>query len=145
MISREQIIQTARSYLGIPWTHQGRTRRGVDCIGLVIAVGWDLGLLPLEDYPQNYSRQPDGWSLRDTISQHLVPKRSFSEVESGDILLFTMEEFPSHVGIYVQQGTRKGVIHSYLSAKSVVCEHLLDASWISKVSGTYRFPLLGYV
>jgi cell wall-associated NlpC family hydrolase len=41
------IIAAARSWLGVPWRHQGRTRQGVDCAGLVVLVGRGLGL---DDY-----------------------------------------------------------------------------------------------
>jgi cell wall-associated NlpC family hydrolase len=33
------IVSAARSWLGVPWRHQGRTRQGVDCAGLVVLVG----------------------------------------------------------------------------------------------------------
>lgn len=53
----QQFINAARSYIGVPWVHQGRTRRGLDCIGLVVvsarACGLDVPLL------SRYGRTPD--------------------------------------------------------------------------------------
>ena len=37
------IVAAARTWLGVPWRHQGRTRQGVDCAGLVVLVGRGLG------------------------------------------------------------------------------------------------------
>lgn len=45
MATRAQIVEEARSYLGTKWLHQGRTRDGVDCAGLVACVGNALGLI----------------------------------------------------------------------------------------------------
>ena len=38
------IVAAARSWLGVPWRHQGRARQGIDCAGLVVLVGRGLGL-----------------------------------------------------------------------------------------------------
>jgi hypothetical protein len=52
------IIAAARSWLGVPWGHQGRTRQGVDCAGLVVLVGRGLGLA---DYDTTaYGRRLEG-------------------------------------------------------------------------------------
>ena len=54
----DTIVAAARSWLGVPWRHQGRTRQGVDCAGLVVLVGRELGLA---DYDTTaYGRRPEG-------------------------------------------------------------------------------------
>lgn len=44
-------------YLGIPYKHGGRTRLGLDCYGLIIAIYKDLGftLFDIEHYDKNWS------------------------------------------------------------------------------------------
>lgn len=52
----EKFIDEARSYLSVPWKHQGRTRRGVDCVGLVVLAARSCGLpVPML---ANYGRTP---------------------------------------------------------------------------------------
>ena len=33
-VTREMVVAEARTWIGVKWRHQGRTREGVDCIGL---------------------------------------------------------------------------------------------------------------
>ncbi len=43
-INRVEIVAVARSWLGTPWIHQGRLKDiGVDCGGLIISLGKELG------------------------------------------------------------------------------------------------------
>jgi cell wall-associated NlpC family hydrolase len=45
MLDRQHIVDTARGWLGVPYRHQGRRKdKGVDCVGLIIGVGAELGL-----------------------------------------------------------------------------------------------------
>lgn len=52
----DHLIDVARSYLGVSWKHQGRSRFGVDCIGLIVLSARACGL----DVPMiaNYGRTP---------------------------------------------------------------------------------------
>ena len=36
--------EAARSYLGVPWQDGGRTRAGLDCLGLVLLASRDVGI-----------------------------------------------------------------------------------------------------
>ena len=120
-------IAAARSYVGAPFHHQGRTRHGVDCIGLVVCAARDAGLALVDrtDYP----RDPNG----------LLPvelARQFAAVESaqaGDILLMRFRGEPQHVAILA--GTT--LIHGYASIGRVV-EHGLDAKWRRRIVAAYR-------
>ncbi|WBQ10873.1 hypothetical protein L2D01_03620 [Hyphomonadaceae bacterium ML37] len=38
IVTSEGIIAEARGWLGVPWGHQGSTRCGVDCVGLVVCL-----------------------------------------------------------------------------------------------------------
>lgn len=55
----EEVIVEARTWLGVPFRHQGRSRTGVDCIGLVIAVLAGKNMLPKNfEGPSRYGREP---------------------------------------------------------------------------------------
>jgi len=120
-------VAAARSYVGVPFRHQGRTRHGVDCIGLVVCAARDIGLTLADrtDYP----RDPNG----------LLPlemARQFAPVESpqaGDILLMRFRGEPQHVAILAGAA----LIHGYASIGRVV-EHGMDAKWRRRIVAAYR-------
>lgn len=37
-MTREEVVEEARGYLGTPFVHRGRALWGLDCVGLVVAV-----------------------------------------------------------------------------------------------------------
>ncbi len=54
MATRGEVQTLARTWIGVPWRHQGRNRSGIDCGGLVVKVGQELGLLGPHDDPKRY-------------------------------------------------------------------------------------------
>lgn len=58
MITRDRIVEIARTWVGVPYRHQGRTRQYVDCIGFIIGVGAEMGVQVIA--PHNYSDSPSG-------------------------------------------------------------------------------------
>lgn len=125
-------IAAARSYVGVPFHHQGRTRHGVDCVGLVVCAAREIGIALADrtDYP----RDPNG----------LLPMemaRQLAAVESarpGDILLMRFRGEPQHVAILAGET----LIHSYASIGRVV-EHGQDAKWRRRVVAAYRLREFG--
>ena len=131
MITSQDIIKTAREYLGTPFHHQGRVKGvGVDCGGLAICVARDLGL-PYVDV-QGYSRTPSGGAFIRYLTA------SFDRVhviEDGCILLMTFSKEPQHVAIYTGNDA---IIHSYFGVRKVT-EHRLDGVWHSRITAIFKF------
>ena len=40
---RIEIVEYARTWLGTKWRHQGRSKQGIDCIGLIIRTAEEFG------------------------------------------------------------------------------------------------------
>lgn len=153
-ITREQVVASARQWLGTPFKHQGRTassaqvKGGCDCIGLVLGVveniyqqrGIDM-LCPQRSYLRKnteYGRLPDGQKLKSGLEQHLHPV-SVAELKPADILLCRLDGNPQHVALvteYAYGGL--GMIHAYAQAHKVV-ENRLDDMWQSSVVSAYSF------
>jgi cell wall-associated NlpC family hydrolase len=130
MTTRQQIIDAARSYRGCAYHHQGRNRAGIDCAGLIVCVGRDVGI-ELRDMG-GYPRTPDGKALRSFVEEQAS---RVTEYQPGDILLMRFERDPQHLAIV----TDRGMIHSYLGAGKVT-EHGIDATWAKRIVAAYAFP-----
>jgi cell wall-associated NlpC family hydrolase len=128
------IVAEARTYLGVPWKHQGRSKNGVDCAGLVIEVakacrGSDFDV-------RNYPRQAYDETMLLLCRRHMVKVK---EPQPGDALVFGLAN-SRHIGIagdYHLGGL--SLIHAWLAVGKVV-ETRLDEQWLSRLRGAYRFP-----
>jgi cell wall-associated NlpC family hydrolase len=115
-MTQEEFIAAARAYVGTPWRHQGRSKTGMDCIGLVLAAARDTGLV-LPD-PAPYLREPaDARLVRE--AGKLAPR--VSPAQPGDVVVFRTTKFVGHVGImaYSPALACKSVIHAYMLYRSV--------------------------
>src|SRR5687767_7481722 len=107
MISGHEVIGVARNWLGVPYRHQGRSRLGVDCIGLAVVVARELDLIPAGFVPPfNYTRRPRDGALEQAFNTYCV---RLETPEVGCLVLMRWERRapPSHCGIL----TPDNVIH----------------------------------
>jgi len=82
-MSAQAFIKAARGFLGAPWVHQGRTEKGMDCVGLVVLAARAVGMdAPLE---ATYGRMQDYRQARRYLGQFC--ERVGSAVP-GDIVIF---------------------------------------------------------
>lgn len=132
MVTREQIIAEARSWLGTKFHHQGRLKGiGADCAGVVIGTANALGLTEFDTV--DYARQPDGIVMRKVLDEQMV-SIVFDEIQYGDVILFAFDRDPQHVGFF----TDVGLLHSYAQVKKCI-EVSLDDTWKNRLRGVYRF------
>jgi len=130
------MVAAARTFLRVPYKHRGRSRAGVDCIGLIAcalqAVGRDI-----EDR-EAYSPAPQGDSLHEAAAYHLgtpVPKDA---MQPGDVVLLRWFKHPNHVALvtpYPYGGL--ALLHSFKASHEVI-EHRLDDEWRSRIVGAWR-------
>lgn len=92
------IVESARRMVGTPYHHQARLPGiGLDCVGLIIAVGRELGYLAPDYDITGYSRVPDGALLM----KHLHDKLNRIEeafMQPGDVVCVAFDQYPQHVG-----------------------------------------------
>lgn len=123
-------LQTAaRQYLGCKWHHLGRTRAGVDCLGLAILAARDAGR-SLEDR-KNYPREANGKELIAECDRQLN-KADKNKLKPNDFILMRMGKQQQHVGII----TDIGLIHAHQKAGEVI-EHNLDDKWRKRIIRAY--------
>lgn len=133
------VVSTARGFLGVPFLHQGRSTRGVDCSGLIVLTVRALGISDFD--VKGYPRQPDGRSFEQALRDGgCVP----GPVRVGALLFIRFYREPQHVGFvtdYVHGG--HGLIHSYSVAHGVV-EHRLDDKWLRRTASAWTLPGVDY-
>lgn len=131
MVTRTQIVEQARTYLGVKYRHQGRSRLAVDCAGLALCVAADLGIpcSPVD----GYSRRPDG-TLVDALKEQTEPLTGAPQ--AGDIAVFQWNGEPMHVAILTAPDR---IIHAFAINREVV-EHRLDDRWLRRIACYRAFP-----
>jgi cell wall-associated NlpC family hydrolase len=135
-VTRTDIVETARKYLGVRWRHQGRNELGIDCVGLIVRTAHDLGL---SDYDStNYKRRSTGLEFINHFRNNMREK-SFAERKPGDVILFRDDVYPCHCGIVGQQGSELTVIHAYAVSRKVIEEPIRQGSWIEKAVACFEF------
>ena len=146
---RRLLISEARKWPNTPFLYKGRTREGVDCIGLLLCVCADLGLNRWIDEDFNYPECPVGNICYDWCNAHMTRNEDWEPghtvyMEPGNVVLFKVPD-PVHIGIV----TDFGVIHSVNSGRRLseglnkprcVIEHSMNEKWLRRVSACFKIP-----
>ena len=135
--TRSRIVEEARTFVGTKWKHMGRTKTGIDCVGLVIVVGRNLGL---HDYPDDvaYTRQSVGSDLLKPFIKYGERVSNLNDLKDGDILIMKDAFFPHHVGLLASNGDMKTLIHACVHRGKVVEDTLEEFRW-KKVMTAFKF------
>ena len=84
-VTPDMIVAEARTWLGVLWRHQGRTRAGIDCVGLLVCVARALGL---SDYDSTgYGRHAQGQSFVRHFQANM-DGIALAAARPGDVLVF---------------------------------------------------------
>lgn len=136
-VTRQLFAQAARSYLGTPFRHMGRTPRiGLDCVGVVVCAAREAGA-PLDDFlGYGFPAAPG------TLAAAARDRLDAIEVETagaGDIAMFrSAGESPAH--LCVMDG--RLLIHACAHTGRVV-EHPWSRAWERRLVGFWRLREVG--
>lgn len=115
MPTGQDVIDAARKYIGVKWQHQGRSKFGIDCVGLIVKTAEDLNI-PAEDH-RGYHRYPDGHLLLKLLREQCT-EIPVSEAKMGDILIIMgNHKRPMHAAFKVDDTT---ILHAWLYRRKVV-------------------------
>lgn len=133
----EELLASARTWIGVPFHHQGRSRAGVDCIGLPEAILREAGALPKRyAAPTNYGRRPTS-ELEDGLARWCQPA---PQAVAGVLLAI---QWPGHGRIsHVAIFTGATIIHAY--HKRGVCEHAYRGQWPKWTRSAWYLPGVDY-
>jgi cell wall-associated NlpC family hydrolase len=136
-VTGADVVAEARQWLGVKYRHQGRSRAGVDCIGLPAVVRAGLGLPTLD--VTGYARTSTAFEMLDFCRAHMVEVTP-AEIQPGDILV-QIDGIGRHMAIVCDYPLRPdslGIIHAWLPNRRVT-ECRLDETFMATVRGCFRF------
>lgn len=146
------VLTVARSWMHTPFVHQGRRKGptgGIDCIGLVIEVCREVGLVEAAGLPPGwdhvgYGRFPDSYTPTLALLAYLTPVLR-TAMQPGDIALFrTPTGQPAHMGFLGDAGQPVSLIHAFnarTQRMARVQEHRLGGFWCGCLHSVHRLPL----
>lgn len=141
----EDVAACARTWREVPIFHMGRTRAGgVDCLGLVICVGRELGLVGQDaEAPGYYGRLPNPKRLVEGLDRFMDRTASAA---IGDVIALSWgaNKLPMHLAILAQVAGRATIIHANprLNRPRVV-EMGYAGDWPRRACGSWRFRGVG--
>ena len=136
MTTRDEVVREARSWVGVPWQHQGRTRLGIDCAGLIIVVA---KALEIADYDTTaYQRRTHGTDFLQHFRDNMTAKQIVRAVP-GDVLLFRDQAYPCHSSIVGDRNGAMTIIHAHAMRREVVEELIDQGPWLVKRVACFEF------
>jgi hypothetical protein len=138
-VTRQEIVHAAREYVGVPFQHQGRTKNGIDCGGLLICTAWDLGTLSRDWDGKPYPKQPTPQYVKWVFDTFWV-KCSDLELKPGRVALMGLPVGPAiHIGLITSVNGRPYLLHASPDAGRVA-EHRIDSVWRKRITAVYEYP-----
>lgn len=138
MTTRAQFVAEARSHIGEPWLHQGRTRAGLDCLGLVLLTARALGLTEIDFTGYSMANNPQ--LLFDACDEHME-RIALKDAQVADVVAISYHGVPHHLAIlgdYQHGGL--SLIHALNLWDRKVVEHGLDDGWRRRIVRAYHVP-----
>lgn len=140
------LADAARGFIGVPFRHRGRSRVGVDCVGLALLAYRDCGV-SLPDY-RLYGREPHRDGLVQRVTTALGPPVmtapvNRSAIEDGDVVLIRYEVQPHHaavVGVRCYGDTEALTLIHAEGVHGAVLEQRLTDDVISRITHVFRKP-----
>jgi cell wall-associated NlpC family hydrolase len=115
---RLKIINLARTYIGVPFVHKGRSHKGVDCIGLLyVAFQPFFNVMDPQDYGPVVTSCKSFMEIKD-----YADRIKANEAGPGDIVLMNIAGASAHYGLIIGDT----VIHADQSVGKVIEHRLAD-------------------
>jgi len=140
---KNAFLEESKTWLNTPFRHMGRTKRGVDCQGLIIAIFTNLNFYFPKKAHVLYSFN---WQLGDPKKCALTLKEYCERVRDSercmsDICAFKVQHTAeNHVGIWLN---KHEFIHSSIVVnRSVQISDIRQRFWQNNYLGTHRLKFM---
>lgn len=123
-----------QKYIGLTYKEKGRTLPELDCYGLVRLIYKQELNIDLPSFEDSYEISEEA-RLQELLAQQKEGWEQTAEPIAGDIVLFRIMGYESHVGVMVSADE---FIHIRKNVNSVK-ESIHNAMWKKRVVGFYRY------
>lgn len=149
MITREQILDEARTWIGTPW-HHGQMAKGLgcDCLGFLAGVAYAVGYVDARPTVRNakfrvYARSPDPAMLDEVCEEYLQPI-PVADARLADVLRMTPAggRHAQHFALVSRVDARDRpthIIHCTNAGAEQVVEHIINDDWRTRVRRAYTW------
>jgi hypothetical protein len=134
-MTRNELVDYARTFVGTRFKMHGRGTVGMDCIGLLIAVARHFGQ-EIEDKTSYTMGKPYEVELNKHLHQYSIPA-SINPIKHGQIVKFRQSFLPMHVGIITMDTAQPMVLNANMKKHRVVEEPL--STWKSLIMELREF------
>lgn len=135
MMTRDELVMTARSFIGTPFRHQGRLPgTALDCAGVVVCAAQACGH-PMRDQT-GYADMPHSGRFVAAVEEH-CERIAPADARAGDLMIFAFARDPQHVAIVTQTDPTQ-IVHAWSNGPGRVVENGLDDYWRRRLRGCYR-------
>lgn len=130
MVDVHRLCAELLTWQGVPWQHQGRSRAGVDCVGLALVALAEQGAAP--SAPSNYHPS----AAADLLLVHIAATPLLVEragaIAAGDVLVFRIRHAAQHLAVALGPDR---LIHAVRGAGVVAVT--LSALWRARLVAHY--------
>ena len=122
-------------YIGIPYEHRGRSKSGLDCLGLIWLVLKDHGIEVADGdgnpYGSDWFRNDPERYLRGLLAHG--QEAPLDQLQALDVVYFQMGRVPTHGGVMVDS---QRFLHILEGRRS--CVSRLHSMWRKRLAGARR-------
>lgn len=134
------VVRAARSLLGVPFAHLGRSRHGVDCLGVGLLARNEAGIPT--NYQKPYRQDLEDVDVEGEARRLFECSDDLDAATAGDVVLF---RFPSrgwsHFAVLTDDGTIVLASPPAPRGRGIVIEHACDYRWAGRA--VLRVPVGG--
>lgn len=126
-------------YIGIPYVAKARSETASDCWGLLCMFYKNELGIDLPAYTVEYDTEtPEGFKqLAEVVATGCLDSQweKVTELQFGDVLLFRVQGFPIHCGVFLETDE---FLHAFHGRDSCI-ERLSSMTWSKRFDGAYRW------
>lgn len=140
MATRDDIVRSCIDMAAakVPFVHNGRSRAGLDCGGLILLSLWENGV-PAPDWPKPYIRMVHKQHILINACRCHLDAIPIADADHGDLLMMWWNRHtkePQHLAIL--NGPDR-IVHAYTGSSTVVHVHL-SPKYRRRITHAFRFP-----
>lgn len=137
-MTRDEIVRETRGWIGCPYRRRGRSRKGVDCIGLVVVVSYPFEIVHIDQTDYSDYPHPDRLLLQ-AFDRFLTPVHPDSPFP-GTIGVFTASVLPVHTGIFTEVHGKVHFVHARKDEGMVIEQEYRPQDRHGRLIARYAYP-----